>query len=530
MELHIRSGANEGAVFPLVKEVTTIGRGMDNDIVLNDAACSRAHAEIIQQGGIFFLKDLGSTHGTWLNEERCGDETPFHENDVARIGNTELVARTEPLASRVAETGFTLAGGETIAFGLPTDTSETGVGLSAHHLAMLSRVAEKTQSVFDLRELLNTLMDMLFEVFKPDRGVLLLSEGEEEELVPRIVRPLGDRSFYSHTVVQHAIRERMSLLVGDLTEDDRFSAAQSIMAQSIQSAICAPLVSQNTVHGVVYLDARNRVMSYQKEDLSLLKIIAANAGIAIANATLVQERVETERLAAVGVAVAGISHYVKNILTGVKGTSQLVEMGLKSDNMKVVGEAWPIMMRSMQKITVLVQDMLLYSKRRQPVLEKGNLNAVARDVHENQKKRAEEMGVLLRLELDEALPDSLFEEKSITDTVLNLVGNAIEATHGSPDARVDIVTKGRADRGLVIMTIRDNGPGIPEDIHKKIFEPFFSTKGSKGTGLGLAVARKSVEEHGGQLPLESLPGQGATFKIILPIEPKTRNQDSDTHP
>ncbi|MFP4581573.1 MAG: ATP-binding protein, partial [Candidatus Sumerlaeia bacterium] len=528
-DLFVRTGEDEGKTFSLDKEVVSIGRNKDNDIVLQDAATSRSHAEIRKKKGLFFITDHGSTHGTFVNEQRNTKEVPLKHDDVIRIGNTELVFSAKG-NDEVPEgaSGLTLAGGETIAFRLPTDTRAAGMGLSAHHLAMLSRVAEAIQSVFELNNLLDILMDMLFEVFKPDRGVILLREDEENLLTPKIVRPEGEEPFYSHTVVDHAISEQMSLLVGDLAEDSRFNAAESIMAQSIQSAICAPLVSQNTVHGVVYLDAQNRVMSYQKEDLSLLNIIAANAGIAIANAKLVQAKVEAERLAAVGVAVAGISHYVKNILTGIKGTSQLVEMGIKTTNMKVITESWPIMMRSMQKISVLVQDMLSYSKKRKPQLEKGNLNEVVQEVYDNQKDRASELSVELLIEKDETLPDSLFESKAICDALLNIVGNAVEACSETPDARVRLVSRTSRDKTMVQALVIDNGPGIPEEMQQRIFEPFFSTKGSKGTGLGLAVSRKSVEEHGGQMILTSKIGEGTTFKISLPVDPAAKPELEDT--
>ncbi len=107
------------------------------------------------------------------------------------------------------------------------------------------------------------------------------------------------------------------------------------------------------------------------------------------------------------------------------------------------------------------------------------------------------------------------DPSSIGDALLNIVSNSIDA---NDKERGFIVIKAGKMKpgGDVRISIADNGKGIPGDILQKIFDPFFSTKGSKGTGLGLAVTRKIIEEHGGKLDVESTPGSGTTFTILLP--------------
>jgi two-component system NtrC family sensor kinase len=527
-----KGGPVEGSVFLMTSEVTTLGRNPENDVVLNDAAASRFHAEIVRSKGAFHIHDLDSTHGTFVNDERNTAELQLKNNDIVRIGHIEFVFRADDASKSAAdvasdEKAAALVGNEkqtvkslpteTVAFTIPSAKTATTGGLSERHFQMLSRVAGAIQSLFDVDELLVALMDVLFNIFKPDRGVVFLYDGPESKLTPKVTRPANSKVQVSKTIIRHAIQQRMSLLIADTQGDQRFSAAQSVILQAIQSAICCPLVHKDQVLGVLYIDTQSHLITYQKEDLALLNIIAAHASIAIENAILVQEKLQSERLASIGVAVAGISHYAKNILTGIIGSSILIEEGLKENNLDRVKEAWPILQRSNRKISSVVQDMLTYSKRCDPLLAGGNVNDVLRDVYEEQQARAEKMSVELMLELDETLPDSQFDQQALHDCLLNIVSNAIEACATTPAAMVVLHSGVQPESGDLFIWIIDSGPGIPPEIQQKIYEPFFTTKGSKGTGLGLAVVRKVIDEHRGRLELDSAPGRGATFKIFLPL-------------
>jgi len=137
------------------------------------------------------------------------------------------------------------------------------------------------------------------------------------------------------------------------------------------------------------------------------------------------------------------------------------------------------------------------------------------------QSRAEQSRVTLSVKLDREMPICLCDADKIHDALLNLVTNAIEAVRECESARLpgkmEIATAFRKDTRRVELKVSDNGPGIPQEMQKKIFDPFFSTKGSKGTGLGLAVARKVIEEHNGTITLESIEGKRCTFTIQLPF-------------
>lgn len=552
--LEVTSGPLKGTKFTIKadSDAVSLGRSQECDVVVSDTTVSRRHAILGKHNGGYFVRDLGSTHGTFVNGTRNKDELPLNHKDVLRLGKTELIflvmdespagaglrkgkpALPSPVKSSAPPSGASeehpaplpsppgmptyLDGGQTIAFHLATDPTQLSKSeLSGHHLALLARAANAFQSVFDPDELLNILMDMLFEAFEPDRGAILLY-GEDGALHPQVVRPQGENFSISQTVLRHAVQNRMALLISDLASDSRFSAAQSIMAQAIQSTICAPLVRSDKVIGVIYLDARTRQMNYQKEDLALLNVLAVNAAIEIENARLVREKVESERLAAIGVAVAGISHYIKNILTGIKGTSYLIDMGIEHDNLKIIKDTWPVFQRATGKIGGLVQDMLTFSKRREPEWQIADINVILKDIHENQHARAEEQGLELHMDIDAQIKPAEFDPARIHDMLLNLTGNAIDACEKMPGATITLRSRQDLEHQTLHVTVVDDGPGIPEEIQKKIYEPFFSTKGSRGTGLGLAIARKIAEEHGGRLALESEVGKGSSFTLTLPLK------------
>ncbi|HUT25984.1 MAG TPA: ATP-binding protein [Sumerlaeia bacterium] len=577
----VKTGEQANTVFPLAEEVATLGRNAMNNVVLGDSTVSRFHAKVIRREDQYCVCDLGSTHGTFVNDARATKELLLNDNDLVRLGETELVfhlkepGAAQPEAPAVEREEAGAAAGEARGAGGPRDdvstdspgpagevadgvggsesradlaeraqvvaeriasripvikgASDSGVfarGLPPKHAEMLSKVAEATQSLLDLDDLLETLMDTLFEILHADHGAILLFDETGEGLWPRLTRPAGEELRVSQTIIDRAVDDRMSVLVSDTAQDQRFSEAASVLAQSILSAICAPLVCKDRILGVLYIDTRSRWVIYQQEDLILLNIIAANAAIAIENAILMRQKLEAERLAAMGVAVAGISHYVKNILFGAQGSARLIEQGLESGDMSVVRKLWPILMRSNEKIASLVKDMLTYSKRREPEWRDGNVNSLLRDVYDGQLHRAEEAETQLLLQEDADLPDSRFDPSALHDAVLNIVGNAIEACEGRPEAQVMLSSIFSPDAETICIRVSDNGPGIPEEVHERVFEPFFSTKGSRGTGLGLALARKTVEEHGGRLLLESRPGAGATFKILLPFRPPEEHDSS----
>lgn len=231
---------------------------------------------------------------------------------------------------------------------------------------------------------------------------------------------------------------------------------------------------------------------------------------------LEQERLEAERLAAVGQTVAGLAHTIKNLLMGLEGGMYMVDTGIRRADADRIVNGWEILQRNFEKTTTLVKDFLSFAKGRLPELIPTDPKALARNIVDLYHDAAAKQGVELVLETSPEVPEAMLDPRGIETCLTNLVSNGIDAvtTLGHERGRVEVRTREEGDD--LVFEVADNGCGIDQEVKAKVFTTFFTTKGGKGTGLGLLTTRKIVQEHGGKLEIASLPGQGSTFRIRLP--------------
>jgi two-component system NtrC family sensor kinase len=270
---------------------------------------------------------------------------------------------------------------------------------------------------------------------------------------------------------------------------------------------------------------------------------------------LQEELITSERLAAVGQTVAGLAHCIKNILNGLKGGVYIVNTVLKQGGAELVERGappppqdlifledrsllrmmdveserkhrhsqlrtgWDMVERNIDKVSDLVLDLLSYSKEREPEYEEYDPNIIADEVCDLMESKATEYDIKLIRDVDKEIGKVYIDPKGIHRCLLNLVSNAIDAcifdSNTGKDFQVKITTLRGKEDGVVFEVI-DNGCGMDEEVRSRIFTEFFSTKGARGTGLGLLVTQKIVEEHGGTMDIESNPGKGTRFTIRLP--------------
>lgn len=228
--------------------------------------------------------------------------------------------------------------------------------------------------------------------------------------------------------------------------------------------------------------------------------------------------VAAERLAAVGETVAGLSHAIKNISGGLSGGSFVLEQGLELDNREYLLDGWQMLKKNIDKITALSVDLLDYAKADRLHYRACHPNGPMDEVAELMKEKAAGLNVVLKIDRDDSLASIICDPDAIHRCLLNLVTNALEACSDEPDSpetrEVRLQSRAVAEGG-VEYRVTDNCGGIPSAHQEKLFNPFFSTKGRTGTGIGLMLTKKIVDKHGGEIGVQSAAGK-TDFTIRLP--------------
>jgi len=236
---------------------------------------------------------------------------------------------------------------------------------------------------------------------------------------------------------------------------------------------------------------------------------------------LEKELVDSERLAAVGQTVAGLAHYIKNILIGLKGGSYVVEIALDKNDTAKLKNGWQAIKRNIGRISDLVLDLLTYSKEREPEYENCFPNQIVNDVFELVDERVRKHNIEIIKNFDLSINEVSMDPRAIHRSMLNLVSNAIDACIFDEDVKKKWqirVKTAREKDNILRFEVQDNGSGMSQETRDNLFTSFFSTKGGKGTGLGLLITRKLVEEHKGTIDVASRLGEGTTFTIRLPCQ------------
>ena len=529
-----------------------LGR-VSEDLPLTDYTVSRRHAELRPTGRGWSLDDLKSANGTYLNGKRLERPVRLKDGDQIKMGSTVIV--WDGSEDKALDGGGAASAHASdlvdLDAGSPQASSSiigsVGSGDDSMILAspaaaeavrswrVLSALLEAVGAVLTTRQLAERVLDVIFEEVPVDRAFILLrgrqGSGFETEVVRYKQPDSPQRIRASKTIIDHVIKNHEGVLCSNAMSDSRFTGLDqdgSIQALGLQSVICVPLAIREQALGVIYVDCAMSTHIYTEEQLRLVAAIGRMAGLAIENAELVNDRMRTERLAATGETVAALSHYIKNILQGMMSGSDIVEMGLRNQALPTVEQGWQIVHRNLDKIYSLTMNMLAFAKRREPRMTSVQFTALVTDVLRLAQRRAEDKGVLLMSELAEEMPAVLMDEAGIHQVVLNIVNNAIDAAP-KDSGIVKVRTTFDAGADAAVLTVGDNGPGIPEHERARMFDAFYSTKGHGGTGLGLAVAKKIVDEHFGKIEVTSVEGAGTLIRVTLPSSTGKSVDSSETH-
>ncbi len=541
--LYVLQGPDKGRQFNLATEdIVSLGRSSEI-VPLTDLTVSRRHARLERNNGTWLLHDEGAANGVFVNGVRIVRNTKVKLGDQIRLGSTLLVFQAPRADVSMAESEeIRLApesamGDSSIITTIPSNDDSVVLAapepsaVAMAHFRVLLQISTATSSIFNREQLLEKVMDLVFQQLQADRGFIALINPADGKVVPKVVRYRdeddSDNIAVSQTIIQHVLSRNEGVLASNAMTDQRFSKGKSVHNLSIRSAICVPIRGRESSLGVMHLDTRVANYSYTPDQLRLLTAIGVQTGMALENARLYQESLQRERLAATGQTVASLSHSIKNILQGIRGGADVVELGLKKENIPQVQSGWNILQRNLDKVQALTLNMLAYSKSRKPVYELTHLPYVLNECLELVKAQAADRKVTLLMEINENQPPVPVDADGVHQAVLNLLGNAMDAVENGRGV-ITLSSDFDALAQQAVIEVQDNGHGImPQDL-ERIFTPFHSTKGQRGTGLGLAVTRKIIEEHEGRVEVQSQLNHGTTFRIRLPQVHQKASDSSQT--
>jgi signal transduction histidine kinase len=424
---------------------------------------------------------------------------------------------------------------------VPAENSEPSV---ANELSQIMRVMPTSASsnweimyrtvlavsrTMDIDQLLQQILEFIFQGIACDRGCVLLLDDDTQNLRPVVHRhrkpdSKSPRMEISQTILDYVVKNREGVLTSNAREDQRWDAGESIIGIGIREAICVPMQGRYGMVGAIYVDTSQSPGQYAQaqgkpkfsdDHLKLMIAMGHQAALAVEDTFYYRGMVQAERLATMGQTIATLSHHIKNILQGINGGSYLVQEGLKRQQLETIAKGWKIVEKNQDRISTLVMDMLTFSKDRKPELAMINFPELIDDCLELVIPKAKELNIQIDWKHPDAFPALAADSEAIHRALLNVLTNAVDAVGESESPTIALKLYSEGDQA--ILDITDNGPGISSDDLVRIFSLFESTKGSRGTGLGLPVSQKILREHGGDIQAISQLGGGSCFKLLIPI-------------
>jgi len=377
-------------------------------------------------------------------------------------------------------------------------------------LIILMEVARTITSSLALDETLGRVLDGAVRFSGAERGYLFLREGERLVRWARAGEAPPPNVDVSLSVAEEVATTGRPIYRDRLGDEPGRSVTESIVRLRLQAILCLPLSLRQDVIGVVYLDSK-RPLPHHNPDLPLLEALAGLAAIAIQNSRLVEERLRTERTLVMGQMARAIVHDVRSPLASIRGLADLLRERMAEGD--PARSHLSTIIAEVDRLTLLTGDLLQFSNEAPPLHRAPvPIADLVRQTLTPLQPRLRQSNVRLDLQLEEGTR-VLADAPRLLRVLHNLVANAMEAMRGGGALAIAC----QRANGHCLLTVRDTGCGMPEEVRRKVFEPFFSHGKPNGTGLGMAIVRKIVEEHGGKVQVESAPGQGTTVRLALPV-------------
>jgi signal transduction histidine kinase len=281
--------------------------------------------------------------------------------------------------------------------------------------------------------------------------------------------------------------------------------------------------SEDQLLGTLVIRDESLREAYSTDEIELFRGVATSIGITLQNSQVYERMKERDRLAALGQMAAGLAHEIRNPLGSIKGAAQYLQPGQSAANSREgTREFLDIIIEEVNRLNKIVSQFLDYARPYRGEQRQLEVAEVLKKTLALFAKEAEDHGkVEIITDFAERMPPVRADAEQLLQVFLNLSLNALQAMQSGGKLWISIALRRSTRRGAAAafleIRFRDSGVGIPAGDLKNLFIPFFTTK-EKGTGLGLPISQRIIENHGGTIEVRSQPGEGATFTVLLPIE------------
>ena len=401
----------------------------------------------------------------------------------------------------------------------------------------LMKSALALSAEIDLNQLMEKIMTVVLESSGAQHGYLLIKTGEELAIAAenhagkkckfnKNPVNLNQTRSISHAIVNYVQRTREKVLLEDALTQGDFQNTPEVLRLGLRSVLCLPIIKQTELMGLLYLENRLSAGVFTAEKTDMTELLTAQAAISLENARLLEETrraylqlqenqehmLQMEKLSALGTLVGGVAHEINNPLMGIMNFVEFVASRTEDPkSQEILDQA----LQQIHRIKKIVTNMLVFVRSKATQTGTCNAQEVFRQSLLLLEGELRKTGVRIELEAPDHLPPLLCSADSLQQILINLIINARDALAGCPEPTIRITARPLAD--TLELTVADNGPGIPQDIQTKMFDPFFTTKPpGKGSGLGLSVTRRLIQDAGGSIQVESLLGQGCCLRLKLP--------------
>ncbi|MCM8538865.1 MAG: ATP-binding protein [Lentisphaeraceae bacterium] len=525
------AGPFAGKEFPVDEKVVSLGRSKESDLVIGDTLLSRKHAQLSFKDDKWYIEDLKSSNGTWISGRQVKEPVEIENYQRVRAGNSlfEIEFCQEKEATDLS-----------ISYSFkPVPINEDTDDLPIEHirlqhrrLAVMYKMQNQLSLILNEKDIYSCIGSALMEEINADYIYILLYDQKKDIFIPAFGQDLKGKGVtvaknpLSSSVLKYVKQKGEAILSVDPPNDVRF-ASDSVSILRTQKVICVPIVYQQELLGAIYMAVVDSEKSFSEEDLQLLAGIGYSSAMAIMNCRLVKKNIANERMAALGTTAASLSHYIKNILTGIDGCLYLLRMGIDDEDPDLMNEAWGILSRNHKRLSGLVMDLLNLAKDHRLDLRIVNVCDIIVEAVELVRPNFDGLNIEIDLS-DSILNQTLMAEvdsQAIHRVILNLMNNACDAVsekYNDQEGGVIKISGSVLENNRILeVRIEDNGCGIPIDKLEQIFDMFYSGKGEHGTGLGLAVSKRLIEAHNGAIGVNSEVNKYTSFNIRLPIAQRT---------